>query len=133
MDKNKICFKANLAMAQKSEVIFLFRNGYFKNKRSSMESLTVKDIDVLLEALKTWEAGDMGGVIFKGLLKVISSKDETNTTEGKRKFEGDIDKDMEEVAQKRMLREETALYIKVKLINMKKAMVLDEAKNIINK
>ena len=98
-----------------------------------MESLTVKDIDVLLEALKTWEAGDMGGVIFKGLLKVISSKDETNTTEGKRKFEGDIDKDMEEVAQKRMLREETALYIKVKLINMKKAMVLDEAKNIINK
>lgn len=82
------------------------------------ESLTLQEIDVLLEALDKWVAGSLDGEL-TGMLFGAMFSDKLDE-EGKAKFEEKQQKQNDEREAKRRERSEVATLLKAKLIMVRR-------------
>ncbi len=94
-----------------------------------MEELTIKEIDILIQGLESWETPDLGGEMLLTMFDVMVYGDNPELTE-KRKKENTLR--MERQKQIMQERKETSTMIKAKLITMKQSLVIKDANTILN-
>jgi hypothetical protein len=93
--------------------------------------LTITDLDILLEAMSSWEQKDVGSDIIETLL---SSMIEPGLPEEGKLALSNINKRRDNKRQQEFEnRKETAILLKAKLIQIKHGIVVAEANAILNK
>jgi len=91
-----------------------------------MSELTVRDIEILLEAMDAWKSCGFGEVLMKGLVSsMIPDKEKRDEAFEKRMQEND------DMAEQRRSEEETVVLLKAKLIGIKTKILVGEATSIL--
>jgi len=90
--------------------------------------LTIKEIDILIDALEAWETKDAGANLAMDFLGVMLSD---NTPEGKARFERMAKQRQEKMELKLRERKETSLLLRAKLVGIKQDILIDNANDIL--
>jgi predicted sulfurtransferase len=92
-----------------------------------MTTLTTKDCDILLEAISAWEKSDVNGRLLVSLLKTtLGGKKETEEEMSAR-----IKKEGEEMDRAVKLREQTAILLKAKIVNIRQDIIDTNVENLV--
>lgn len=96
-----------------------------------MSNLTNKDIDILCDALESWERKDDAGMFLGGMLTSLLSKDAPPEMIAEMKK---MDEEREaERERKTRERKEKSIILRAKLIMLKENAIVEEASKIVNK
>lgn len=93
-----------------------------------MESFKEEEIDVLIEALDSWESKDFGGEVLGMMLEAMIG--DKMSEESKIKMVEDKKKQDAEKEQKKKMRKETSVLLKAKLIQFKQSLGIRQLQSL---